>query len=124
LGTGYFAQGVETFSGLHWRIPAGRSRHLFVTADVSAHGATDGDVLSAEVADGNELAFAEATAVTAGWPLDSGARAAVDGFTAAQLVQHPTQPVTVGPNDHAILAMDFVVPADGYLADAMRSVRV
>ncbi|MFI5371632.1 MAG: hypothetical protein ACHQ52_08745, partial [Candidatus Eisenbacteria bacterium] len=124
LGTGFFSSGRSSFSGLRWLVPAGQTRHLFVTADLSPGMAADGDVLAGDVSGESSVAFAEPTAVTATWPLDSGARWTIDGFTAAQLTMNRVQPVTIGPNDGPILALDFVAPPNGYMTDDLRSLRV
>lgn len=124
LGTAFFSGGAASFSGLRWTVPSGQSRHLFVTADVSLGDAADGDVLAAVVPGELAAAFLEPTALNGGWPLDSGCRFTIDGFTSAQLATFRTPSATIGPNDAGVVALDFVVPRDGYRDDVLRSVRV
>jgi hypothetical protein len=73
VGNTFFSGGVATFSGLSWTIPAGASRHLFVTCDVSLINARDGDVLSANIPGVFDVDFTDATVVVAGWPVTSDA---------------------------------------------------
>ena len=124
LGTGFFSGGSANFSGLRWRIPAGRTRQLFVTADASPMTAADGDSLDVSVSGALSMAFIEATAVTGGWPLDSSGPVTIDGFAAAQVLCARTPSLTVAPNDAGLLALDFIVPADGYRPDDLHGMRV
>jgi hypothetical protein len=125
IATGFFGNGVATFTGLDVELEPFKSRQLFVTADVSLADARDGDVLGALVAGPNSVAFKEPTTTTTGsWPLDSGARWTVDGWVAAQARIVGAPSATVGPNDGPILALDVVVPPNGYSPDVLRGVRV
>ncbi|HYM82003.1 MAG TPA: DNRLRE domain-containing protein [Candidatus Limnocylindria bacterium] len=124
LATGFFAAGSVDFTGLAWSVPAAQSSHLFVTADVSLDAAADGDVLGCSIDDAASIGFAEPTTVTALWPLDSGARWTIDGLIAAQLGGGAVPAQTVGPGDARILALDLVVPPNGYQPDVLRGLFV
>jgi hypothetical protein len=124
IATGFFANGVATFTGLHVDLTPLTSRQLFVTAEVSLSGGRDGDALGAVVAGPNSVAFAEPTTTAGSWPLDSGARWTIDGWVAAQATIVGAPAATVGPNDGPILALDVVVPSNGYAPDVLRGVRV
>ncbi|HYJ31764.1 MAG TPA: DNRLRE domain-containing protein [Candidatus Binatia bacterium] len=124
LGTSFFTGGRAVFGGLSTAIPPGRAVHLFLVADVARSGARDGDLLSAKVAGPLDLGFKEATTITAAWPIDSRARATVDGLTAAQLTNIGAPGVTVGPGDGPTLAMNVVVPWNGYETDTLRNLAV
>ncbi len=124
LATGSFQSGQATFAGLNVVVPPGTSRVLFVTVDLSTTGARDGDVVGATVANANSVNFAEPTSVTGQWPLDSGARWTLDGFTAAQVTNVGAAGATVSPGDGPILALDVVLPRNGYAADLLRGVRL
>ncbi|HMA47051.1 MAG TPA: hypothetical protein VKP11_07625, partial [Frankiaceae bacterium] len=124
IATGYFEAGRAVFSGLRWTLQPGVARVLFVTADVSATGAADGDVLAATVPDAPSVGFEEPTTAAAQWPLDGGARWTVDGFTAAQATLWPAPGATLSPGDGPTLALDLSVPPNGYRADVLRGVRV
>lgn len=124
LGSGFFQAGRATFAGLSVPLPPGATRLLFLTADLSPTGARDGDVVGATITGVNSVDFAEATTVAAVWPLDSGARWTIDGFTAAQLTNFGAPGATVGPGDGPVPALDVVVPPNGYAADLLRGIRV
>jgi hypothetical protein len=124
LATGFFEAGRATFTGLRWILPPGGTRRLFVSADVSPTGAADGDVLAAVVADAQDVGFEEPTTTVAQWPLDGGGRWRVDGFTAAQVTTWTAPGVTLSPGDGPVLALDLLVPPNGYRADVLRGVRV
>jgi hypothetical protein len=124
LGTGFFQNGQVAFTGLSESIPAGKSRGWFVTADLSASAARDGDVIGAQVLAPSNAEFAEATSVGGTWPLDSEARWPVDGFVAAQVTNLGAPGATVGPGDGPLVVLDVIVPRNGYASDVLRGVRV
>jgi hypothetical protein len=124
LGTTTFDNGQATFSGLDVPLAAGAAATFIVTADVSAAAAADGDVLGAELSDGAAVGFHEVTAVAAGWPLDSGARATIDGMVAAQIVNLGAPVATLGASGGPVAALDVVVPRDGYRDDVLQQVQV
>jgi hypothetical protein len=119
LGTTIFQAGRGSFGGFSWLLPAGQSTRLFVTADVSLTGASDSDVLSLVVANSLHIDFSVATRVAAAWPLDSGARATVDGMVANQIANGVAPTATIGPSEGPILALDVTVPRNGYASDVL-----
>lgn len=123
VGTGFFTAGRATLTGLGFAIPPSAARHLYLTADLSTGAATDGDVLGAAVVDENDIGFASATAVAAKFPMVAAA-VTVDGMTAAQLVDLGAAGVTLGPSEGPALALDFVVPRNGYQDDVLEGVRL
>lgn len=124
LGTSFFSNGEAAFTGLDVSLGPFASQQLFVTVDLSLTGARDGDAIGALVEGPNSVGFAEPTTPTGLWPLDSGARWTVDGFVAAQVTNVGAPGVTVGPGDGPVLALDVVVPPNGYATDMLRGVRV
>lgn len=124
IGVGSFVNGVATFTGLSWVLPAGGSRHLFVTADVSLRDAADGDVLEARVADPLATHFEEPTSVTGAWPVTSSARLLVDGMSASQITNWGAPGASLGPGEGPRLALDVTIPRNGYEGDELRSVRI
>ena len=124
VSTGFFQLGQVTFSGLALAVPAGGLRTLFLTADLSTSGARDGDVVSARVDDANGVDFSEVTAVAGLFPLDSGAGWTVDGLMAVQITNLGAAGATVGPGDGPILALDVIVPRNGYASDLLRGLRI
>lgn len=124
IGSGYFVNGRAVFNGLAVGIPAGGARRLFVTAELSRTAAADGDLVSARVAGPEDVDFSDPTTVAGAWPLDSGARVAVDGFSSLQVSAPATPSATVSPGDGPLLALDLVVPANGYRSDVLQGVRV
>lgn len=124
LGTSFFSEGRAVFTGLAATIPGGAAVHFFLVADVARNGARDGDALSAKVAGPLDLGFRELTTITAAWPIDSRARATVDGLMAGQITNIGAAGVTVGPGDGPILALNVVVPWNGYEVDSLRNLAV
>lgn len=124
LGTAFFQGGTADFNDFAWTLSPAQTRHLFVTADVSTTGAKDLDVLSLVVAGEGDTDFGEPTRAVAAWPLDSGARLTVDGMTAAQVKNLGAPVATVAPNDGPVLALDVIVPKNGYATDLLDSLLV
>jgi hypothetical protein len=124
LATAFFQNGKANFNGFAWTLNPAQSRQLFVTAEVSTAGAKDLDVLSLVVAGESDTDFGEPTRAVAAWPLDSGARLTVDGMTAAQVKNLGAPVATVAPNDGPVLALDVIVPKNGYATDLLDSLVV
>ena len=124
LGTSFFSGGRAVFTGLSTTVPAGATAHLFFTADVSRSSARDGDALSAWLESPDDISFLEGTTITAAWPVDSRARAVVNGMIASQITNLGAPGVTLGPADGPTLALNVVVPGNGYARDLLRSLWV
>ncbi len=124
LATATFTAGRATFTGFNWTISEGTTGVLFVTADVSLHGAANGDLLSAEIAQSIDLVFEDPATVAGSWPVSSGAEWQVDGMLAAQIVDHGAPGFTLGPGDGPLPVLDLTVPRNGYAADVLNSFRV
>jgi hypothetical protein len=118
------ADGRASFSGFSRPIGAGETRRLFVTGDVSATGAADGDRLAVSLASALDVEFAPASVMAAAWPVVSTGAAVVDGMVAAQIGVPGALGVTLGPSDGPVEALDVVVPRNGYLDDELTGVRV
>jgi hypothetical protein len=124
LATAFFLDGRASFAGFSWHLPQGKTRQLFVTGDVSLAGAADGDVLGASIAGAGDLAFADPTSVSASFPLGPGSAWSVDGMVASQLATRAVAPASLGPGEGPALALDVVVPRNGYRDDALTRMRV
>jgi hypothetical protein len=124
LGAEFFSNGRASFSGLQWTLPPGSSRHLFVVGDVSRTEAADADTLSASVNGATDVDFAEFTSVASAWPVSSGARRVVDGLSADQITDLGVPGVSLGPGDGPVLALDVVIPRNGYVDDELHGFRV
>ena len=124
IAAGVFAGGRIDFNGLALSLPSGQDVHLFVVGDVSTGLAGDGDSLSARMLDPADVALAESSFVVAPWPLDSGARVAVDGMVAAQIGQGAVASRTLGPSEGPAAALSVLVPPDGYRSDTLTRFRV
>ncbi len=126
LSEAVFAGGRAAFDGFTWDLPPGEDapRHLFVTGDLSLMRAADGDRLSVELAGAQDLEFADATTVSATWPVSSDCELTVDGMLAQQIVNHGAPGATLGPDEGPALALDIVVPANGYASDLFQHVQV
>lgn len=119
LGSGRFRDGFLTISGLNWTLAPGATRHLFLTGAVSRDRASDGDVLSAFIGGGSAVGFATATAVSATWPLTSGARWSVDGMVADQIGNFPVPNQALAADEGPALALDVSIPANGIRDDTL-----
>ena len=119
IATSFFVAGRATFSGFTVSIPPGATWRGFVTARVAVAAATDGDTLSVRAMAPGDFGFADTTRVVATWPLDSRARAALDGMVAAQLGITPIAGATLAPSDSNMLALDVVIPRNGRLDDTL-----
>jgi hypothetical protein len=124
LAGGFFTGGHASFTGFTAPLIAGATRHFFVTAQVSLTAAADGDTLSTRVASPLDVGLGDTTRVVASWPLDSRARAAVDGMVAAQLTALAVPAVSLAPGDSAVLAMDVIVPRNGWANDVIQSLEI
>ena len=124
LGTAIFLDGRASFGGFAQGLPAGPASRLFVTGDIDLSHAADSDVIAGIVAATSDLTFSGSTRVVAQWPLDSGARATVDGMVAAQIVNFGAPVSTLGPGDGPALALDLHVPRNGYAADILDTLSV
>ncbi len=124
LATTLFAQGRATFEGFASSVPAGASRQFFILGDVALRAAADGDVLDVQLNGALDVSILETTSVIASWPLHASAGAVVDGMVAAQLTSFDAPGVTVGPNEGPALALDLLVPANGYASDVLEGVNL
>lgn len=124
VATGLLSGGRANLGGFGWTIPPGASQDAFVTVDVSRLAAADGDSISAIVAGSLDVTFQESTFVAALWPLDSGARVAVDGMVARQVGVGGATSATIGPGEGPLRALQLDIPSNGYRADTLQSLRV
>ncbi len=124
LATATFQGGVAVFGAFTWAVAPGPPRHLFVTSDVSLTRAADSDILSAVLAGQLDVTFEDPTRVVGVWPLDSGGRFTVDGMTAAQITNVGAPGAQVRQDDGPILALDVVLPKNGYASDLLDTLAV
>ncbi len=124
LGTARFQNAEVRFTGFSQALGAGQTRHVFVTADLSVDQARDGDAIGVAIDGASQVRFDDSTRIFAAWPLDSGARATVDGMVAAQIAVNATPAITLGKNEGPALALDLVLPRNGYQDDALNGLRV
>ncbi len=124
LASSFFSGGRASFTGFSAPLIASGTRHFFVTAHVALTTAADGDTLSTRVAGPLDVGLGDTTRVVASWPLDSRARAAVDGMVAAQLAALAVPPVSLAPGDSAVLAMDVIVPRNGWADDLLQGIEI
>lgn len=124
IGTGFFVGGKATFTAINRVLDPAASLGLFVTADVSPTFARDGDALGVQVSGTSDISFVETTRLISVWPLDSGTRPVIDGMLASQ-VQNLVAPVaTIGASEGPVLALDAILPRNGYDNDVLEQIRV
>ncbi|MBD3221496.1 DUF11 domain-containing protein, partial [bacterium] len=116
--------GVATFDGVDWSLPPDEVTALFVSTEVALLDAAEGDSIGAAIGSGSDLVFDQDVALVAAWPLDSGARHAVDGLVAAQLVQSPVPPVSLTASEGPVVAFAVTVPGNGHRGDTLEDVRL
>ena len=124
VSTGSFDQGKATLRGFQLDVPPGETRHLFLTANVSLHDATDGDVLAVSIVKSFDVEFETSSVISAEWPLESGASWVVDGMVADQIKCFHTGVATLGPGEGPEPVFDFSIPGNGYLADTLELIHV
>jgi hypothetical protein len=124
LGTAFFSDGEAAFGPLVWVLVPGEAHHLFLTADVAMGSAADGDILGVSVLAASDLRFDDSTRVVASWPLDSGARATVDGMVSGQITNFGAPALALGPGDGPALGLDVIVPRNGYVDDVLNELRI
>jgi uncharacterized repeat protein (TIGR01451 family) len=124
IGTAFFIDGEATFTGLSWRLDAGLSGQLFVTGEIALLEAADGDVVGVEAPGAEALSFADNPSVVASWPVDSGARWTIDGMVAEQISNVGAPVATLGPNEGPALALDLLLPRNGYASDLLQGIRL
>jgi hypothetical protein len=124
LGTSFFSGGRAVFTGLTAAVPAGAAIHAFLVVDVARNSARDGDALSANVAGPLDVGFLEGTTITAAWPVDSRAHAVIDGMVSTQITNIGAPGVTLGPDDGPNMALNVVVPGNGYEGDRLTNLTV
>jgi len=124
LGTAFFHDGEAAFGPLAWVLDPGGSHHLFLTGDVAIGNAADGDILGVSLLAASDLRFDDSTRVVASWPLDSGARASVDGMVSGQITNFGAPALSLGPGDGPVLGLDVIVPRNGYVDDVLNEIRV
>ncbi|MCA9751977.1 MAG: DUF11 domain-containing protein, partial [Gemmatimonadetes bacterium] len=118
-GTAFFEDGAAEFTGVNCTIAAGGTRRVFVSADVSLNAAADGDSLAAWIDGPAEMTFLLPTALAASFPIDTGAKAIVDGMVAGQFSRFPAPAATLGAGEGPSLVLDVRVPSNGYRSDVL-----
>jgi len=124
MRTALFQNGEARFSGLSQPLAAGQSRHFFVTCDLSTDDARDGDLIGVSIDGASQVTFDDSTRIFAAWPIDSGARVTVDGMVVAQVAVLSTPALTLGKNEGPALALNVVLPRNGYQDDALNGLSV
>lgn len=123
LGAASFSGGTAAFPGLNLFISAGETVDLIVRGGPSLT-ARDGDVLDLLVSGPGDLAFAQAAQITGAWPMDPPGSFPVDGMSAAQIGVNPVAGRSLVPGAVRELALDIVIPANGYQADVLNRLNV
>ena len=124
LGSAFFSANRAVFTGLDVKLNPGETIGLFAVGDVSSRDASDGDILRAQIQQSDDLVFTGPTTVAASWPLQSGSGRTVDGMIAAQIDNRGAPARTLGPSEGPALALDVIVPANGYAADILRAITI
>jgi hypothetical protein len=110
--------GAVHFEPLHAFVPAGGDGVFFVAVTPPV-GARDGDTLDLELAAPGDVQFAPAALYRNGWPVSAPGGRAIDGMVAAQVHVNAVGPGSLHPGSSDQLALDLVVPANGYTPDVL-----
>ena len=124
IAQSFFSLGQAMFTGFALPFAPGESHDLRVVARLSVDAAADGDILRASVQLESDLTFGEATSLAGRFPLNSGGGVSVDGMTSRQLRTHAARDTTLGPDEGPVLALDWVVPRNGYADDVLQRVEL
>jgi len=115
--------GAVTFAPLSVTIPAGGSVSLLVAADVPLI-ARDGDVLDLAIDGDFDAMFGASVFFRTGWPLSPLGGFAIDGMAAAQVSIGPTATSTLVAGATNELALEVLLPANGYDSDLLQRLGV
>jgi uncharacterized repeat protein (TIGR01451 family) len=123
LGSAAMTLGQASYSGLSVPVPAGGTAVFFVLGAPSL-AARDTDRLDLVLTGPAAVSFAEAAVVNGVWPVDPAGYFVVDGMSAAQVTVNPMAGRTVTQGASRELALDVVVPPNGYEADVLNRFNV
>ncbi len=122
LGSGSFQDDRVTFSGLTVDLAGNNSAtRLFVTADVGLMTVADGNRIKGQIESIADISIQNAN-VVATWPLHSNSDLLVNGLIAEQVVTRDITVLTLGPGEGPVLAMDLIIPANGYAVDELSGI--
>ncbi len=121
--SGSFSGGQLVFSNLSIPIPAGETTTLRLVGGASRE-ARDGDDLDLFLESPADLVFAGGTTPSGSWPISPDGAFPVDGLGSAQLDLKPVGFADFPTGSTRNLALDFLLPANGYEADALRRLDV
>ncbi len=122
LATSFFVGGRAVFSGLGLTLPPGGGASVFVSADVAPAHARDSDALQAVIGSAADVVFTDDITASAQWPVTSNAAWTIDGMIASQITSQGAPSTTIGPSEGPALALDVVVPSNGYGSDTLRGI--
>jgi uncharacterized repeat protein (TIGR01451 family) len=123
LGTAAFSGGLTTFSGWALVVSAGQSVSLSIKGGASLK-ARDGDVLDASLSGPEAFTFSRFVRLEAGGSLDPDGGFPVDGMAAAQIIVNSVSIKNFTAGTERNLALDVVLPANGYEADLLQRMDV
>ncbi len=112
-----------SFDALAVLVPASAIAGLHVSATPAA-AARDGDVLDLTIAAPTDVTMESAVPFETGFPVTAAGGSTVDGCVAAQFVAAPLPELDAEPATNSFLALDVTLPANGYAADSLRTLRI
>ncbi len=118
-----FASGKLVFSNLEAVIPPYGNLNLIVSGGASL-SARDGDILDFSLEDSIDLSFSRSVLMAGDWPMNPADTFPVDGMTAAQVFLFPVETPTFASGSIHNLALDVLLPANGYQPDALNRLNV
>ncbi len=111
--------GRAVFSGFALGLPQESSVQIWVTADFAPENVVDSDAVSARISSITEMGFSGDTIVAGQFPLTSQNAWTIDGMLAIQILSRSVSPIVLGPSEGPVLAMDVVIPANGFSGDTL-----
>lgn len=121
VGSAPMLGGSASFSGLGSTLPPATTTRLRLEGGASVQ-ARDGDQLLVSIAHSGDV-HVENAEVEGDFPVASVAFP-VDGMSAAQIQVYPLSRRVANAGDADVLCLDLRVPPNGYVSDALRSLRV
>jgi hypothetical protein len=123
VATASFSVGTAVLSGFMAPVAPGDSLILSVQGGTPL-ASRDSDVLDLMVAGPADLGFTRPVPLAADWPLDPSGYFVVDGMAADQISLEPWGPANFPVGSTRNVALEIVVPANGYEADELARINL
>lgn len=119
-----FSGGACTITGLGCTLGVGEMQRLLIAADIDSTCTADGTVVQAQISTAADLGFDVSAVINGSFPMATQLPSAIDGMMLFQMAHfaRPDSIVITGGSD--ILLLDFGLPANGYSADVLQTIKI